>query len=89
MYSAERTQWQYSVTLTRLLGLGIAPLLADHLGRKYSILVGCVIICLGAGLQAGALNVRMFTASRFFSKLHNRLRFCQRRSTDKANLQSV
>lgn len=48
--------------------LPIAPNLADWIGRKYSILIGSLIVVLGAGLQSGARDVGMFIAGRFFSE---------------------
>lgn len=47
--------------------LPIAPNLADWIGRQRSILIGSLIVALGAGLQSGARDTGMFIAGRFFS----------------------
>ena len=44
----------------------VAPNLADWIGRKYSIVIGSLVVALGAGLQSGARDVGMFIAGRFF-----------------------
>lgn len=46
--------------------LPIAPNLADWIGRQKSILIGSLIVALGAGLQSGARDTGMFIAGRFF-----------------------
>lgn len=46
--------------------LPIAPNLADWIGRKYSIMIGSLVVALGAGLQSGATDTGMFIAGRFF-----------------------
>lgn len=46
--------------------LPIAPNLADWIGRKCSIMIGSLIVALGAGLQFGATDTGMFIAGRFF-----------------------
>lgn len=48
--------------------LPIAPNLCDWIGRQRSILIGSLVVALGAGLQSGARDVGMFIAGRFFSK---------------------
>jgi MFS family permease len=48
--------------------LPFAPNLSDKLGRKKTILIGCLIVALGVGLQSGARNIGMFIAGRYFSK---------------------
>lgn len=42
--------------------------IADHLGRKYGIVLACAIFCLGVGLQ-NALNWGAFIAGRFIGGL--------------------
>jgi len=46
--------------------LPIAPNLCDWIGRQRSILIGSLVVALGAGLQSGARDVGMFIAGRFF-----------------------
>jgi len=53
-----------SMSLGALIGLPFVPFMCDHLGRKPTVIVGSLIILLGVGLQAGALNFDMFFASR-------------------------
>jgi MFS family permease len=49
--------------------LPIAPVLADKIGRQKSVLIGSLIVALGAGLQSGARDVGMFIAGRSFSEV--------------------
>jgi MFS family permease len=51
-----------------ICSLPIAPNLADWIGRQKSILVGSLVVALGAGLQSGARDTGIFIAGRFFSK---------------------
>ena len=48
-----------------LAGLPISPYISDRFGRRIAIIIGCVIMLLGAGLQTGSRNVGMFIAARF------------------------
>lgn len=47
------------------MAIPFIPTVSQHFGRRYTILVGSAIMCLGAGLQAGAQNSDMFLASRW------------------------
>lgn len=57
-------------TMTNGLAIGtlitvpFAMVVIDYLGRKYTILAGCLFIIVGAGVQAGSRNFGMFTAAR-------------------------
>lgn len=53
-----------AMSLGGLIGLPFVPYMCDHMGRKPTIIVGSLIIILGVGLQAGALNFAMFFAAR-------------------------
>jgi MFS family permease len=53
-----------SMSLGSLIGLAICPYMVDRWGRKFGVLVGCLIILLGTGLQAGAHNIGMFISGR-------------------------
>jgi MFS family permease len=53
-----------SMSLGSLIGLLFVPYLIDGAGRKLGIYVGCLIMLLGIGLQAGAQNFGMFVAAR-------------------------
>ncbi|KAF8527613.1 hexose transporter [Hysterangium stoloniferum] len=44
--------------------LPFAPFVTDWFGRRKAILLGAVIMCFGAGVQAGARNLGMFIAAR-------------------------
>lgn len=41
-----------------------AGLTADRLGRKYTILIGALVFCLGGGLQTGAQTINFLYAGR-------------------------
>lgn len=43
----------------------IAPYLADYLGRKWTIEIGCLIVVIAGIVQATAINVQQFTGARF------------------------
>ncbi|KAI9295089.1 sugar transporter [Neoconidiobolus thromboides FSU 785] len=47
------------------VGSLVSGILADRMGRKYTILLASVIFILGAGLQSGAMNLGMLYAGRF------------------------
>ncbi|KAH8811344.1 general substrate transporter [Xylogone sp. PMI_703] len=49
----------------QVVGLPLVPYLADHIGRKWTILVGSSLIFLGVVLQTVAINIGMFIAARF------------------------
>ncbi|KAK3072156.1 hypothetical protein LTR53_007349 [Teratosphaeriaceae sp. CCFEE 6253] len=49
-----------------LCALPITPYIADGLGRRWGIIIGCLIMILGVILQAISINFRMFIAARFF-----------------------
>jgi len=53
----------------------IGPYLADFLGRKWTIEIGCVIVVIAGIIQAAAVDVKMFTGARFLSMLHNFLNY--------------
>ena len=53
-----------AMSLGALISLPFVPYMCDHLGRKPTIAIGSLIIILGVGLQAGALNFDMFFAAR-------------------------
>jgi MFS family permease len=44
-------------SLGSIASLPIAPFIADRWGRKSAIFLGCVIMVMGAGVQAGAKNL--------------------------------
>jgi MFS family permease len=48
-----------------LTALLIAPYSADYLGRKPTIVIGCLIIVLAGLVQCFSINIHMFTAARF------------------------
>ena len=52
-----------------IAGLPFAPVIADRLGRRAGVFIGCVIMILGSGVQGGARNVAMFIGARFCSEL--------------------
>jgi MFS family permease len=54
-----------SMSLGSIIGLPIIPPLLDRYGRKSGIVLGSLIVLIGVGMQAGALNFGMFVAARF------------------------
>jgi len=56
-----------------IASLPIAPFIADHFGRKAAIAIGCVIMIVGAAVQAAAQNLDYFMAGRFFMGFGNSL----------------
>ncbi|KAH8894188.1 general substrate transporter [Thozetella sp. PMI_491] len=52
-------------SLGALMAIPFIPSATKSLGRRYSILLGSVIMIFGAGLQTGAQNSDMFLASRW------------------------
>ncbi len=52
-------------SLGALMAIPFIPTVSQHLGRRRTILLASVIMCAGAGLQAGARNSDMFLASRW------------------------
>ncbi|PPJ59036.1 hypothetical protein CBER1_01670 [Cercospora berteroae] len=49
-----------------LVALPIVPYTADILGRRWGIIIGCLIMLLGVVLQGISINFQMFIAARFF-----------------------
>ncbi|KAK7742198.1 hypothetical protein SLS62_010787 [Diatrype stigma] len=52
-------------SLGALMAIPFIPTVSQYLGRRWTILTGSLLLCFGAGLQAGSTNVRMFLASRW------------------------
>ncbi|KAI4850309.1 MFS sugar transporter-like protein [Aureobasidium sp. EXF-8846] len=48
-----------------LVALPIVPYLADGLGRRAGILVGCILMIIGVVVQSAAMNLNMFIGARF------------------------
>lgn len=53
-----------SMSLGSLIGLFFVPFLVDRWGRKIGITLGCLVMLLAVGLQAGAQNFGMFVTAR-------------------------
>jgi sugar porter (SP) family MFS transporter len=49
-----------------IVAIPFVPYVADILGRRMGVLIGCLIMCLGVALQTISINFRMFIAARFF-----------------------
>ncbi|MCJ1442306.1 MAG: hypothetical protein MMC23_002799 [Stictis urceolatum] len=49
-----------------ICAIPFVPYIADGLGRRMGVMIGCVIMCLGVALQTISINFRMFIAARFF-----------------------
>jgi MFS family permease len=52
-------------SLGALMAIPFIPTVSQYLGRRKTIVAASLIMCIGAGLQAGALNSDMFLASRW------------------------
>ncbi|KAI1370695.1 MFS general substrate transporter [Hypoxylon crocopeplum] len=52
-------------SLGALMAIPFIPTVSQYLGRRWSIMAGSIILCIGAGLQAGSRNSDMFLASRW------------------------
>lgn len=50
-----------------IAGTMVNMVFADKIGRKYSILVGAIISCLGCAIQAGAVAMSMLIVGRFIA----------------------
>ena len=49
----------------QVVGLPFVPLLADGIGRKWTILLGSTLIFIGVVIQTTSINIGMFIAARF------------------------
>lgn len=54
------------MSIGSIVAIPIVPYIADGLGRRAGILIGCLIMILGVILQSIAHNLHMFIAARFF-----------------------
>jgi sugar porter (SP) family MFS transporter len=52
-------------SLGALMAIPFIPSASQYLGRRWTIVAASLVMCLGAGLQAGSTNVDMFLASRW------------------------
>lgn len=52
-------------SLGALMAVPFIPHVSQTLGRRRTIVVASLVMCMGAGLQAGAANSDMFLASRW------------------------
>ena len=50
-----------------VVSLPIFPYVADYLGRRIGIIIGCIICCGGVVLQSIGTNIGMFIAARYAS----------------------
>lgn len=48
-----------------IVALPITPYIADGLGRRAGVVIGCLIMVLGVVLQSIGSNIQMFIAARF------------------------
>ncbi|KAI1501684.1 major myo-inositol transporter iolT [Biscogniauxia marginata] len=52
-------------SLGALMAIPFIPTVSQYLGRRWTIMSASLVMCMGAGLQAGARSVDMFLASRW------------------------
>lgn len=52
------------IAIGTLISIPFTMFVTDFFGRRWTIIVGCVIIILGSGLQGGANTIGMFTGAR-------------------------
>lgn len=48
-----------------IVALPITPYIADILGRRAGVIIGCLVMIVGVIIQSAATNVQMFIAARF------------------------
>jgi sugar porter (SP) family MFS transporter len=56
-----------------IASLPVTPFIADHFGRKSAIFLGCIIMIVGAAIQAAAKNLGYFMGGRFLMGFGNSL----------------
>ena len=49
-----------------MVAIPIAPYIADGLGRRLGIVIGCCIMVVGAGLVSIGFHIELFVFGRFF-----------------------
>lgn len=49
-----------------MVAIPIAPYIADTFGRRVGIVIGCVIMTIGAGLVSIGFHIELFIFGRFF-----------------------
>ncbi len=54
------------MSIGSITAIPFVPYVADGLGRRMGILIGCLIMILGVILQGISINFKMFVAARFF-----------------------
>ena len=54
-------------TAGAFFGAGFGGPSGDYFGRRKTISLGCVLFCLGGGLQTGAQNLAFLYSGRFFA----------------------
>lgn len=54
-------------TCGAFFGAGFAGPSGDYLGRRKTISLGCLLFCLGGGLQTGAQSLAYLYSGRFFA----------------------
>lgn len=52
------------VAIGTLISVPFTMYIVDYMGRKKTVILGCAVIIIGSALQAGAVNMGMFTAAR-------------------------
>jgi len=63
--------------LTALYSIGsiasfpVVPFIADHFGRKFAIVLGCIIMIIAAAIQGASQNLAMFKGGRFLMGFGN------------------
>ncbi|PYI13295.1 MFS sugar transporter [Aspergillus japonicus CBS 114.51] len=71
-FEADSTQQGLVVsmfTAGAFCGAAFAGPTGDKLGRRWTITIGCIIFCLGGGLQTGAQTIAYLYSGRFFAGL--------------------
>lgn len=53
-----------AMSLGSIIGFPVVPYVCDHLGRRWAVIIGSLILIFGTGLQAGAANFAMFFGGR-------------------------
>jgi len=54
-------------TAGAFFGAGLAGPSSDYWGRRWTIVIGCIVFVLGGALQTGAVNIAYLWSGRFLA----------------------
>ncbi|OZJ03611.1 hypothetical protein BZG36_03700 [Bifiguratus adelaidae] len=59
-----------------MFGALLAGRIGDHIGRRYTVVIGCIVMCIGGALQAASVDLGMMIAARIITGFGNGLNTC-------------